>query len=68
MEGFELAISSLRILSPLVAGLEVDEAALRKAFTPEVFATDQALELVAAGMPFRDAYHEVKANLEQLDW
>lgn len=66
MEGLELAISSLRILSPLVAGLEVDGAALRRAFGPEVFATDRALELVAGGAPFRDAYHAVKANLDQL--
>jgi len=57
MEGFNLAISSLRILSPLVVGLEVDEDALRRAFVPEIFATDRALELVAGGMPFRDAYH-----------
>lgn len=66
LDGFELTISSLRILAPLVAGLEVDAAALRTAFTPEVFATDRALELVAAGRPFRDAYHQVKANLDQL--
>jgi argininosuccinate lyase len=66
MEGLELAISSFRILSPLVAGLEVDGAALRRAFGPEVFATDRALELVAAGMPFRQAYNEVKANLDKL--
>ena len=66
MEGFDLAISSLRIMAPLVAGLDVDGDALRRAFGPEVFATDRALELVAGGMPFRDAYHEVKANLGQL--
>ena len=66
MEGFELAISSLRILNPLVAGLEVDAAALRRGFGPEVYATDRALELVAQGLPFRDAYHQVKANLDQL--
>ena len=66
MEGFELAISSLRILAPLVAGLEVDAAALRRGFGPEVYATDRALELVAQGLPFRDAYHEVKANLDKL--
>ena len=66
MEGMELAISSLRILAPLVAGLETDEAALRRAFGPAVFATDRALELVAAGVPFREAYHEVKANLDRL--
>ena len=66
MEGFELAISSLRILAPLVEGLEVDAAALRRGFGPEVYATDRALELVAQGLPFRDAYHEVKANLDKL--
>jgi len=66
MEGFELAISSLRILAPLVGGLEVDAAALRRGFGPDVYATDRALELVAQGMPFRDAYHEVKANLDKL--
>ncbi len=66
MEGFELTISSLRILAPMVAGLQVEGGALRRAFGPEVFATDRALELVAGGMPFRDAYHEVKAHLGDL--
>ena len=66
LAGFDLAISSLRISIPLVAKLEVDAAALRRGFGPEVFATDRALELVAQGMPFRDAYHEVKNNLDKL--
>ncbi len=66
LEGLETAIASLRIMRPLMEGLEVDGAALRRAFGPEVFATDRALELVAGGMPFRDAYHEVKANLDAL--
>lgn len=63
LEGMDITISSLRILPPLMAGLQVDGAALRRAFSPDVFATDRALELVAGGMPFRDAYHEVKATL-----
>jgi len=66
MEGFELTVSSLNILVPLLAGVRVNKAILRKAFSPEVFATDAALERVVSGMPFRDAYHEVKANLDQL--
>jgi argininosuccinate lyase len=32
-----------------------------------VFATDAALALVAEGMPFRDAYHQNKANLDDLE-
>ena len=62
-EGLEVTISSLRILPTLITGLQVDGAALRRAFSPDVFATDRALELVAGGMPFRDAYNEVKATL-----
>ncbi|MGD9781005.1 MAG: argininosuccinate lyase [Kiritimatiellia bacterium] len=66
MEGLDLAISSLRILVPLVERLDVDGKALRRGFTPDVFATDRALEMVAAGKPFRDAYHDVKAHLDRL--
>ena len=36
-------------------------------FTPDVFATDRALELVGEGMPFRDAYHYIKENLHELE-
>ena len=66
MEGLDLAISSLRVLRPLVERLDVDGEALRRGFGPDVFATDRALEMVAAGKPFRDAYHDVKANLDKL--
>ena len=66
LEGFDLTVSSLRILRPLVEGLEVDADALRRAFEPEVFATDRVLELVTEGIPFRNAYQEVKANLHKL--
>ncbi|HQQ60856.1 MAG TPA: argininosuccinate lyase, partial [Kiritimatiellia bacterium] len=66
LEGFEVTISSLRILTALVKGLEADPEALRRGFRPEVFATDRALELVATGIPFRDAYHQVKAQLDRL--
>ena len=66
MRGFDLAISSLRVMTAVMSSLQVDAAACRRAFTPDVFATDRALELVAGGMPFRDAYREVKAHLGDL--
>ncbi len=66
MEGFKITRTSLRIMTRLVRGLSVNRRALLAAFTPEVFATDQALELVAEGMPFRDAYHYVKQHLDEL--
>jgi argininosuccinate lyase len=66
MEGFATARSSLRILAPLAAGLQARREALRRGFTPDVFATDRALALVADGVPFRDAYHHVKEHLDEL--
>ncbi len=66
LEGFRTTRASLRIMTRLVAGLEPQPARLRAAFTPDVFATDRALELVAGGMTFRDAYHAVRENLDEL--
>ncbi len=66
METIQTARSCLRILDLLIRGLEVNEDALLAGFTPDVFATDRALELVGEGMPFRDAYHHVKENLAEL--
>ena len=66
MRGFDLAISSLRVMTAVMSSLQVDASACRRAFTPDVFATDRALELVVGGMPFRDAYREVKAHLGDL--
>lgn len=67
MEGLRITRASLRVLTRLVEGLEADEAALLRGFSPGVFATDRALELVGGGMPFRDAYHHVKNHLGELE-
>jgi argininosuccinate lyase len=66
LEGIAAARASLRVMTGLIAGTNVNREALLKGFTPEVFATDRALELVASGVPFRDAYHRVKENLHEL--
>ena len=66
MEGIATTRASLRIMTGLVQGLAVRREALLGGFTPDVFATDRALELVAGGMPFRDAYHHVKEHLDEL--
>ena len=67
MEGFRTTRAALRILARLVAGLRVHEDRLRAGFSPAVFATDRALQLVAAGTPWRDAYHQVRDHLEDLE-
>ncbi len=67
MKGLETARTTLRILAKVVRGMKVNPDACRAAFTPGVFATDVALRKVAAGTPWRDAYHDVRDHLEQLD-
>ena len=67
MEGIATTRACLRILAPMVKETKVNKKALIAGFSPDVFATDRALELVAEGLPFRDAYHHVKENLQELE-
>ena len=66
MKGLSITRTTLRILAKFVRGLGLDEAKLRAGFIPGVFATDVALRKVAAGTPWREAYHQVRDNLEAL--
>ncbi len=66
LDGLDQTRACVRIMTRVIDGLDVDAAALRAAFGPGVFATDRALELVAGGMSFRDAYAEVKAHLSEV--
>ncbi len=67
MEGVRLTRASLRIMTLMAGSLRVRPDKLRAAFSSGVFATDRALEMVAGGMPFRDAYQHVRAHLEELE-
>ena len=67
MKGLETTRTTLRILAKVVKGMKVNPDVCRAAFTPGVFATDVALRKVAAGTPWRDAYHDVRDHLEQLE-
>jgi argininosuccinate lyase len=67
MDGIAATRACLRILSPMIKATRVNKQKLIDGFTPDVFATDRALELVGEGMPFRDAYHHVKENLQELE-
>ncbi len=67
MKGISIARTTLRILAKVVDGISVDEGKLRAGFIPGVFATDAALRKVAAGVPWREAYHDVRDHLERLE-
>jgi argininosuccinate lyase len=63
LRAFPRALQGLSLVPVLVDGVEFDVAALRGAITPDLFATDRALELVVEGMPFRDAYRQAAAEI-----
>jgi argininosuccinate lyase len=72
-EGKESLLRSLAIAGDALAvcdltfqKLRVNEQRCAAAFSPDVFATDRALELVQQGVPFRDAYRQVATELGQL--
>ena len=67
LEGLRTTRASVRIMQLLTTSLAVNPARLRAGFTPGVFATDRALQLVAGGMPFRDAYQHVRSHLDELE-
>ena len=64
--GLAATRACVRVMTLMTGSLQADRAALLRGFTPPVFAADRALELVAGGMPFRDAYQHVKAHLDEL--
>jgi len=66
MKGLETTRTTLRILAKVVRGMKVNAANCRAAFTPGVFATDVALKKVAEGMPWRDAYHDIRDQFAAL--
>ncbi len=63
------AVGQSKLLSEAVrqalSGLTFNEEAAKRTLTPEVFATHRANKLVAGGMPFREAYRRVAAELEK---
>jgi len=58
------ALDCVRVMTLTIDRLVVHPERLRAAFTPEVFATDAALEYVRSGYSFRDAYRKVGENPE----
>lgn len=66
VRAFARALAGLELVPSLIDALVFDEAALRAAITPDLYATDRALELVVEGVPFRDAYRQAAAEIPAL--
>jgi argininosuccinate lyase len=67
LHGLDTGLLSVRMMRRVIDKLEIDQQRLRHAFRPEIYATDCALELVASGRPFRDAYRAVGTHLQALE-
>ena len=54
--GFRRGLAALALTPDLLARLQWNAARMRAAIEPSMYATDLAVELAQAGVPFRDAY------------
>ena len=67
MRGLATTLDCVRVLGMVVGEMRVDVKRCIDAFTPDVFAADEALKMVTAeGIPFREAYKKVGLNLDKL--
>jgi argininosuccinate lyase len=67
MRGIKTALGCINIMNLTIEKLKVNKEKLKVGFTPEIYATDAALELVQEGTPFREAYKAVGLNLDELN-
>lgn len=54
--GVHRGLAALELVPDLLARMQWNEAAMRAAIEPAMYATDVAIEQTTAGVPFRDAY------------
>jgi argininosuccinate lyase len=59
-------LMALSLLPDLVQKLDFDRARMRAAISPDMYATDRAVELALAGLPFRTAYRKVAEEPAEL--
>ena len=67
MRGTDLALLCVEVMDLTFSNLGVNEQRLIDGFTPDIFATDYALELVREGKSFRDAYRAVAGDIHNLE-
>lgn len=66
IEALEITENCLNIGSLIFGKLKVNKKDLENSMTNDLFATDEAYELVKKGVPFRDAYKKVAKNLQKI--
>ncbi|QEN08585.1 argininosuccinate lyase [Oceanispirochaeta crateris] len=66
LKGCDITSISLKMMTLTFRELKVNIEGLKAGFSKDIYATDAALDLVASGMSFRDAYKEVGLHLDKL--
>lgn len=58
LRAFAHGLDALALVPGLLQGIEWDQARMRQALEPGMYATDRAIELAQQGVPFREAYRQ----------
>ncbi|MGD9582186.1 MAG: argininosuccinate lyase [Lysobacterales bacterium] len=58
LRAFAHGLDALALVPGLLAGIEWDRPRMLSAIEPGMYATDRAIELARAGVPFREAYRQ----------
>lgn len=66
IKGLGITRRSLEIMALTMSKIKPNKKVLIHSLTPELFATSEANKLVKKGMTFRDAYQQIKENLDKL--
>jgi argininosuccinate lyase len=66
LRAFMRGLEGLALVPALIGSLGFDAVRMRAAITPELYATDRAIELTVAGLPFRDAYRQAALDMPGL--
>ncbi len=67
LRAFTTAESTLEVILAAARSLEINELRLKSAITQEMLSVTEIDKLVSNGIPFRDAYNQVKLELHKLD-
>ena len=62
LRAFGKGLQALKLLPDLLAGFQWQAERMRKSITPEMLATDRAMDMAREGIPFRDAYKSAAAD------
>ncbi len=67
IKGLGITRRSLEVAALVMKGITPKKDVLMNSLAPELFANNEANKLVTEGMTFRDAYQQVKENLDKLE-